>query len=184
MNINTKVQTPPKSSFTAIPAEAISNERVQQIILRRKKSALIANIIFTAILTTSALLNKQINIKALIIAGTIFIAFFSILFIVNAANYPSPKPSYRQWNKVVYIYLAKLVVVFNILRTANNFKKILNPMHGYKDPSAISRPELLLDTAMSVSTGYFMYKSLKPANYIEEYYKQQDLSAIQAAQTR
>lgn len=99
---------------------------------------------------------------------------FSILYIINAINYPIPSSSYRQWNKVIYIYLAKLGIVFSIFRTASDVKEILNPMHGFKDPSALTRPELLLDATMSAGAGYMMYKSLKPAAYIEEYYKQKD----------
>jgi hypothetical protein len=177
MNPNTQLKAPLESAPTAVPTEAISNEWVQQIIIRRKRSALSAIAIVTVVLFGSALLDKHVSSEALLITGAIFVPLFSMLYIINAVNYPKPSPSYRQWNRVVYIYLAKLGIVFSIFRTANDVKEILNPMHGFKDPSALSRPELLLDATMSAGAGYMMYKGLKPAAYIEEYYKQQDFGA-------
>lgn len=150
----------------------ISIDHIRKIILQRKRSALLGIIVIALVIAFIMYSDDRVNWWALTLIGILGIGVSSILYIVNAANYPQPKPSYRRWNKVVYIYLAKLVLILSIIRILSNIKNILNPLHGYKDPSALSRTSLLVDTTLTASSGYLIYKRLKPAAYIEEYFKE------------
>ncbi|HSX41126.1 MAG TPA: hypothetical protein VLF21_00605 [Candidatus Saccharimonadales bacterium] len=125
------------------------------------------------VLFGSTYFDKHYDAEALIIAGSIFVPWFTTLYFVNAANCLQPRTYYRHWNKIVYYSLAKLAVFFNIIDTTGDAKGIFNPWHGLMDSTVSSRPTLLTDMAISAGTGYKIQRSLKPAEYIEAYFKQQ-----------
>lgn len=159
-----------KNSF-AQPKQSPSIDKVRQIILKRKKNVLSGAIVVSLVLAGIIFFNKSIDYKFSIIAGFMVMAPLIFIYAINARNYPEPKPSYRFWNKVIYKYFSKLIIISSFIAAIINIKNLLNPMRGYKDPSALSRPEELIDTAANVSIGVTAYAQLKPADYIEEYFK-------------
>lgn len=156
------------------PIKDIYIERVQQIILTRKRRVKQGGVVFFVILFISAFSNNN-PIQAVAIITILFTIFFAVFYAVEAANYPQPKPYYRQWNKIIYIYLSKIIIIISIFRIVTNIIGILNPLHGFGHPGAPSKPELLLDTTMSAVIGNVLHKNLKPAAFIEECYRQQDV---------
>jgi hypothetical protein len=176
----TNVSQPPNKDNKnpiAQPKQAASIDKVRQIILTRKKNVLSGVIIVSLVLAGIILFNKSIDYKPTIIVGFMAMAPLIFIYSINARNYPEPKSSYRFWNKVIYKYFSKLIIISSFVAAISNVKNLLNPMRGYKDPSALSRPEELLDTAANVGIGVTAYAQLKPADYIEEYFKAREKSS-------
>src|SRR4051794_37897203 len=100
-------------------------EDVSEIIRRRKRGSLFTCCVIVLIIIAgswqAASQSSRLNMGFLAASCTILAIFF-LIFVVNALNYPAPKPYYRSFNKVLYIYMAKIGVVFAALRTITDLK--------------------------------------------------------------
>lgn len=156
--------------------ETLKVEVVKKIINKRKKGALSGVTIVILVLTAMAIFNSSISTQALLITAIVLLPPLSAMYGLNARNYEHLRPSYRTWNTWIYNYGAKFLIITAVLDMLSNVTKLANPMHGFKDPSAPSKSSLLLDTAVDATVAVLAYSNLKPAEYIEEYFKQNKAS--------
>lgn len=149
---------------------AIQTEEVKKIISNRKNGAKVGLGLVVLVTIAIAAVDPDSAVGTILIGIVIFLLLLPI-YCINILNYPTPRPSYRTWNKLIYIYLAKLVIVFAIFRIVWNLKDLANPMRGFADPDALSVPEVLLDTTADAGLAVTAYAQLKPAEKVEEYFK-------------
>ena len=153
-------------------------EAVQKIILRRRNS--IIGILTMALLLAAATpISGKVSLEnADIIRLSLFIIPLLIppiaLYVVNSLNIPEPKPYYRKWNKYVYTYGAKIIIVFAIFNLISNLISFLNPLNGFKDPGALTRTGLIIDSAWTMYMTKAWYDELPASRKVEEYYRSLD----------
>lgn len=166
--------SPPTNIYPASPPSTHNQleQQVIKIISKRKKGALSGIVIVWIVVAYLMFFGKTSELKILAISSLVILSILGFVYLVNARNYPNPKASYRLFNSIVYNFFSKLTIVLSILRVGSDTAEILNPMHGFKDPTALTRPELLLDGIVSAGVGVSAYKQLKPAAIVEAYYKQ------------
>jgi hypothetical protein len=159
---------------STVPAPPGFNiEVVREIIRKRKAGALSGLTIVAMVLTVTAIFNQSVSKTALAIAALMLLVPLTCIYILNASNYPDPKPSYRIWNTWIYNYASKLLIIGIIFKVLSNIRSIANPMHGFNDTHALTRTALAGETAVEAGMGIITYSNLKPAKYVEEYFKLQ-----------
>lgn len=152
--------------------EGISESDVKLIINNRYRAAFVGLSIISILgVITFTKQAYRTNLNLLPIFGILDLLLISLI-ILNYHNRITIRPSYRTWNKIVYIYLAKLLIIGSIINSFSSLLKILNPMHGYKDPTALSRTNLGIGMAVSAGTGIAAARNLKPAKLIDRYFNQ------------
>lgn len=154
-------------------------EGVQRIILRRKKNSRNTILVLGFVFLYVSLNTVNISYTWTVIAAIALVGPFWWLYKVNSNNYPNPKPSYKKVNNIIYRKLAKILIVFAVFSVIRNILNLFNPMHGHKDPSAKSRTGLAISAASSAYAGHHLYRQLKPADYIEAYYKQDAVTSAE-----
>lgn len=149
-----QVQRPPQALKPSPADNGVTKEGAQQIIRRRKRGSVTAMGIVCLVAFGMGLLDRTISIGILVISAAIIFSIFALTYIINSLNYPEPQPWYRSWNKIVYIYAAKLVIIGSIFNIGSSAGRAT-------------------DMAGDVGTIYVVGRNLKPADYIEAFYRQQ-----------
>lgn len=175
---------PANQSNTALAATVLPNDHttegvfkievVKGIIDKRKRGARSGVIITILVLIGTAWFDPSISMQTLIIVAIALLPPLSALYSLNARNYIHLQPSYRTWNTWVYDHGSRFLIINSVFSALSNIRSIANPMHGFKDASAPSKTELLIDTAVDTATGVLAYSNLKPAAYVEQYFKQNE----------
>lgn len=153
--------------------DSIPLSEIEAIISKRKRSGLAGIVIVTGLLIWLVVAAETGTKVAFMIAGLAVIAPLALLYIVNSMNATQLRPSYRVWNKVVYIYLAKIVMILSLIRAFSSVTKAANPLDGFMKSGGPGKGELLFDAAVSAGVSYNMYKSLPAARKVELYFGQQ-----------
>lgn len=162
------------------PIQPFSLERVQEIIHKRREHTLISLIVVPLLIVTLVFFNRKVSMVTAVVFVGMFELIFIPIFILNSTNYPTPKPTYKLWNKVLYIWGGRILFVFSVIRVISDLLGIVNPMHGFGSPNAESKPSLLLDATAATTGAIYTKNTLKPAAYIEGYFKQHATQEAQA----
>jgi hypothetical protein len=156
---------------------------VSEIIKRRKKGAVsllwifIIMIVFIAWQSDSS---GSLNLLNLLLVSMPIVIFLSWLYAVNTINYPTPRRSYRTFNKVIYIYAAKLTVITSILGAIWNIKRLLNPWESWTHPD--SKLDDLIEAGADAVLANAAAKQIKPAERVEQYFFNKEQAEKVAAQ--
>lgn len=159
----------------------LSSDGVSEIIRKRTKVALqsliILGICFAIVgwqlWNEEPEATKSSVILPVVIVASIVLPFFLVSYAINLRNISTLRPSYRRWNKIIYLHGSKIGVAAATYSTISNTLKFLNPMYGFKNPGAKSRTSLLFDIGISASVGVSAYNNIEPAKYIELYFQEQ-----------
>lgn len=147
---------------------------VQQIIAGRLRFAKRA-LLMLSILTIAALIgmirSDSGSDNGYFLFAILAYAVIVGLYTLNKANYPNPKNSYRTWNKVVYIYLAQILMIASMLHILDNIRQSINPFDNFTGGHGQGPAEMTVENVIYGGAAYGLYKSLRPAKYIEAYYR-------------
>ncbi len=151
----------------------MDNTQIQNIIKQRKKGSLWGAVIVSGVLTYMAF-KQEADLKVVIIVILLVLIPILITYLVNFFNYPDPSKGYRKFNKIVYVYSARVFRVLFFIEALINLKRTLNPFENYKNPGNPSHLEYLTNTAGSGYMSHVMGKQAKSGDIVEEYYKQKE----------
>ena len=149
------------------------DEQIENIIRKRKSGALWGAAITSVVLTYFAF-KQEIDVSVVVIIGILILIPLFVIYAVNARNYPVPLPSYRRFNKIIYVYIARIFAVIFLIEAVINLKRTFNPFENYKRPGNPSHAEYLLDTAVSGGLSYTMNKRAKSGDIVEQYFRQKE----------
>ena len=160
------------------PQQVDTTSIVRAIIKSRKRDAfwglVTLSIVFAGIGGYFVYLSSEKSmgyaLAALGILALLVLPFLGVLYSVNAHNAETISPNYRSWNKMVYITLAKIAIFFAFLDALSALANILNPLYGFKKPSAQPQWRLFMEIEVDASIGASLYSQLKPADFIESYF--------------
>jgi hypothetical protein len=107
--------------------------------------------------------------KDSIIFGLVtFFIIFVPLYLLNAIYYESLKSSYRIWNKLVYIYLVRLFIIFEVVWAVINFFRLFST----DKEDGFTRAGKGVQAALAASSAYLVYKNMNTAEIVDLYFKQ------------
>lgn len=161
----------PTTSDSTTPATSYTLEVVKNIIKKREKASASGFMIVASGLAASAFFETSIAKPALLVTAAVLLPPILIVHLVNTWNRKQVQPSYQAWNKWVYIYIPRLLIIGAIFEILSSIKNILNPMYGFKNPSALSRSAMALDMGIEAGGAASARASLRPAKYVDEYFK-------------
>jgi hypothetical protein len=151
-------------------------------IIRLRKRAAVFIMVMTVVLLVvcvSAVVNSSRSQGGWFVVLVIFVIMVPLsagLYAVNAANYPTPKPYYRTFNKVVYIWMAKLGIIVSIISFLLNIKRALNPFEGGMEGGRqiSSKAEDLIEAGSAAGGGIVSYHVLKSGRAVEQYFAERE----------
>lgn len=141
-----------------MPLEA----QVTKIINKRRKGAIWGAAIIFAVLAYEVYKKTLAPTDIVFAIFAAIAALLLILSFVNHLNYPAPKPWYRKVNKIVYLYMSRVIVVTALMQMFGNIRKA-----RYS-----SSQEPLVEAAADGLIAKQQYDESKRAEIIEAYFKQ------------
>lgn len=147
-------------------------ETVSSIIKRRKRGSFNGCVLVIIALVAAAATNTTGgNFMVLVISGIVLLGPLLAIYSVNVRNYPEPKPYYRTFNKVVYLWGSKFGLVGSTIDFVVDIRQAANPFEKLTEGAAASSKAAdLIDAAVDAGVGYQMYRQIKPAEAVEQYF--------------
>ena len=151
--------------------ESLVSEAVQKIIKKRAQACLIATGIIILWTFVSLIIYTNFSVLGIALTGGVSLFLSLLFYVLNIVNYPTPRTWYRLFNKVMYMYSARIGILLNTFIIISNIIDFFNPLYGFKKPNAPSRTELFTSTVGSGVLIYGLRTSLPAAYVIEEYFE-------------
>lgn len=146
-------------------------EEIQAIAKTRMNYAL-GGLVFAQLLLVGGVLQTSVTFAVIALSYALVVLPALVLIGVNYKNSKQLRLGYRVFNKYVYIYGAKVGIVYSVLVMLMSLKKAANPFRAL-NPKNESAGSMLLQAGVSSLTAASMYASLPTAQKVDYYFSHQ-----------